>query len=184
MLRHVHVDHQPSEVFAGSAAHRDTAARQPAVAGTLQLDLVMRSGLAVREDGANPLEHRFTVLRDHVRELLAIDLVESLPVHRAQRDAEDLLEVERGHAQQPPGVEERDPVRVRVEHRAQLRESAIGLGALLALDVTLPRQLGDEARVADGEGRASRERIREIEVVFGISPAPADRGEQEPAERF
>src|SRR5438874_2222359 len=88
------------------ARNGDTSARQPAVARTLQLELVMRSRLLVREDAANPLEHRLPVLRGHLRELLMVDLVESLPIHRAQRESEDLLDPVRGHAQHAGGVEE------------------------------------------------------------------------------
>ena len=144
----------------------------------------MRSRLLVREDAANPLEHRLPVLRGHLRELLTIDLVESLSIHRAQRECEDLLDPVRGHAQHAVGVEEGDPVRVGIEHGAQLSEPAIGLGALMALDVALPRQLGDEPRVADRERRAARERVGEIDVFVGVPPALAGRGEQQSAERF
>ncbi len=184
LLGDVEVHEQPAEGFAGDAAHRHGAAGEPAMLRALQLDLVARGGAAIREDPPDARQESRPALRIRLLQLAPVDLVVGLPVHRPQRDAEDLLDAVRGHPEEPRRVEQRDPVRIPVEHRPQLREPAVGFHPLGQHAVALGSQLPDQARVADGQGRPAGQRVGKVDVVVRVPPARPGGGEQQPPQRL
>ena len=185
LLGDVDVHHQPPQVFAGRRLHRHGGARQEAVPGPLQLQLVAGVRFLVREDLLHPRKQRLAVARDRLLQLAPVDLLVALPVHGAQRNTEDHLDLVRGRPQHAFGVEEGDPVGIRVDHRAQLGEAPLRLHPLAPLPVALLGDVAHQPRIAHRHRRAARQRVGEVHVVLRVAAAFfTHRGQRHGPDRF